>query len=366
MTNNELTEEQERESPSRALTLKPQRLAGSVRCLNCGTELQGPFCHYCGQPDKNLMRFFPVLIREFFEDFLELDSRFTRTIRPLLFHPGRLSRDYLDGRRFRYVPPMSLFIFSSMIFFILATTLASNAIQINRGAIDGSGVQVTLDELDQLEGIEGVDVEAIKREVEQATEGEESEEDDWNFQFNEEPWDRETNPLVIPFFPDSWNERLNDEIAESPQKEKLIEENPNIILDKIFEILPAAVFVLVPIVALLLKFWYLFGRKFYIEHLIHALHNHAFLFVIFSITLVLNALLDWRDPEGTSPLWQKLNWVIVAAYIWIPFYLLFSLRTMYRQNWFLTIIKYFLIGICYVMLLAFTTATVTAVGFILL
>ena len=68
--------------PSKSLTLKPRRLAGSERCLNCGTKLQGPFCHYCGQPDKRLMRFFPVLVREFFEDFLELDTRFSRTMKP--------------------------------------------------------------------------------------------------------------------------------------------------------------------------------------------------------------------------------------------------------------------------------------------
>jgi len=74
--------------PDRSLTLRPDRLAGSPRCLNCGTELLGPFCHYCGQPDKNLMRFFPVLIRELMEDFLDFDSRFMRTMKPLLFKPG--------------------------------------------------------------------------------------------------------------------------------------------------------------------------------------------------------------------------------------------------------------------------------------
>ena len=51
-----------------ALTLQPGRLAGSAQCLNCGTPLAGPFCHYCGQPDRNFMRFFPALLREFMEE----------------------------------------------------------------------------------------------------------------------------------------------------------------------------------------------------------------------------------------------------------------------------------------------------------
>ena len=50
--------------PNENFTIANSRLAGSTDCLNCGTGLQGPFCHYCGQPDKNLMRFFPALLRE--------------------------------------------------------------------------------------------------------------------------------------------------------------------------------------------------------------------------------------------------------------------------------------------------------------
>jgi hypothetical protein len=77
---------------STALTIPPTRLAGSSDCLNCGTKLLGPFCYYCGQPDKNFLRFFPVLMRELLEDFLDFDSRFMRTMKPLLVQPGTLTR----------------------------------------------------------------------------------------------------------------------------------------------------------------------------------------------------------------------------------------------------------------------------------
>src|SRR5210317_1561489 len=77
------------------------------------------------------------------EDFLDLDSRLMRTLKPLLLHPGKLTRDYLDGRRFRYTPPLRLYIFSSMAFFILAAMLAGDAIEIHSGdeePIDGTGI----------------------------------------------------------------------------------------------------------------------------------------------------------------------------------------------------------------------------------
>src|SRR5210317_1376270 len=113
-----------------ALTLAAKKLAGSAQCLNCGTELKGPFCYYCGQPDRNFLRFFPALLRDMMEDLLDLDSRFIRTVKPLLFKPGRLTRDYMNGRRFRYAPPMRLYIFSSIVFFLLAAFFSGNGIRL--------------------------------------------------------------------------------------------------------------------------------------------------------------------------------------------------------------------------------------------
>lgn len=374
--------------PAKSLTIKPSRLAGSDRCLNCSTELKGPFCHYCGQPDKRLLRFFPVLLREFFEDFLELDSRFTRTMKPLLFQPGRMTRDYLDGRRFRFTPPMRLFIFSSMLFFILAATLASNAIEVGDVTFDGDEkIEISTGQAsaELLDAIEKEDWERVNREAEKHRDAaaeawknsrdnpapdepvvEATEDDDFHINLNGEEWDRETNPLIIPFLPDRLNDWLNDEIGKSPQKAKEIEGNPDIIVDKVFELLPATMFIMLPFVALLFKFWYLFARKFYVEHLIHALHNHSFLFVVLTITLLNNALIAWRDPDGQSALWQSLTYVNLAIYIWIPVYLLISLKTVYRQNWFLTVLKFGAIGISYLVLLTFVTTVVAVLSFLLL
>jgi hypothetical protein len=290
------------ENSEKSLTIPARRLAGSARCLNCGTPLAGPFCYYCGQPDKNFVRFFPVLLREFLEDFLELDSRFTRTMKPLLFLPGKLTRDYLDGRRFRYTPPLRLYIFSSMIFFILAAMLAGSAIKISSSDLSDTGIVTAL-------SIESADPEKLEPQpadepaVDSDSNGfmahlaDEIEDDDDTININGEPWDKETNPLIIPLMPEFVNDWVNDEIEESPQKGKEIEANPNLIIDKVFEVLPVTMFILLPLVALLLKFWYMFAGKYYIEHLILALHNHSFLFVVFLLSMLLNSLAGWLDPN---------------------------------------------------------------------
>jgi len=90
------------------LTIPADRLAGSSRCLNCGTALQGPFCHYCGQPDRNFMRFFPVLLRELMEDFLDFDSRFMRTMKPAHHETVTVQTRQADPRLSRR-PPLSLY-----------------------------------------------------------------------------------------------------------------------------------------------------------------------------------------------------------------------------------------------------------------
>jgi hypothetical protein len=331
-------------APDRSLTLKARRLAGSAHCLNCGTVLQGPFCHYCGQPDKNFLRFFPVLLRELLEDFLDFDSRFMRTMKPLLFKPGKLTRDYLDGRRFRYTPPLRLYIFSSIACFFVAALLAADFVRFD-GEPDASG-----------EVVSGIQIGA-------ADDQDESED---TININGEPWDRETNPIDIEWLPDWVNDWINDEIEQSPAKGREIEQNPDLIKEKVFDVLPGTMFVLLPIVALLFKFWYLFARKYYIEHLIFAMHNHSFLFVALLIPILFSALAGWAEPATTGRITTSSTWLNGAIGVWVPVYLLVSLKRVYRQGWFMTVSKFCLIGISYLVLLSITTACVALLSFVLL
>jgi len=356
-------------APNRRFTLAPRKLANSPACLNCGTELKGPFCYYCGQPDKNLMRFFPVLLRDLLEDAFDLDSRFMRTLRPLLFHPGKLTRDYLDGRRFRYVAPMRLYIFSSMLFFVLAGTLAGDAIDF-LGHADGKpgGLHLLFGD-DEDESAKASAVTGSGTEITGSTEAAEAGEkkvDDDAIIIDGTPWNKETNPVIVPGLPQFINNWINNEIEESPQKGRDIEANPGLIVDKVFDVLPIAVFVMLPLVALLFKFWYLFAGKYYVEHLIHALHNHAFLYLIFILTLLADSIAALLDPTESGQPSVIASRVTIILLCWIPLYLLISLKTVYRQGWVMTFLKFSVIGVSYVILLGLVSGAAAVAGFVLL
>jgi hypothetical protein len=365
--------------PGHDLTLAPERLAGSAACLNCGTVLQGPYCYYCGQPDRNFMRFFPSLLRDLMEDFLDFDSRFMRTMKPLLFRPGRLTRDFLDGRRFRYTPPLRLYIFASVVFFLMAAALSSNAVRIEPGLDNGeSEVNIRLSPPVILIGEAPVE-DAVPADAEEHGDalqnGDEASEstdetdepiDYDSIQFNDEPWDKETNPVVVPGSPDFLNEWVNNEIEQSPQKAREIEKNPRLIVDKIFDVLPVTMFILLPVAALLFKFWYLFAKRYYIEHLIFSLHNHSYIFVSMIISLLLGVLedacvtLEWQIAANV------FEWGAILILAWIPFYFLFALKRVYQQGWFMTILKYGVIGLSYILLLALVTSAAAISSFVLL
>ncbi|MCU0988655.1 MAG: hypothetical protein MUE63_03465, partial [Xanthomonadales bacterium] len=134
----------------------------------------------------------------------------------------------------------------------------------------------------------------------------------------------------------------------------------------VFDVLPATMFVLLPIVALLFKFWYLFAGKYYIEHLIFALHNHSFLFVVLLISLLFGALADWAEPAGAGRITTASTLLNGAMGVWVPVYFLVSLKRVYQQGWLMTVTKYCLIGISYVLLLSLTTAFVALLSFVLL
>lgn len=362
--------------PDPRLTLPPKALAGSPACLNCATPLSGPYCYYCGQPDRNFMRFFPALLREVLSESLEFDSRFMRTMVPLLFRPGRLTRDYLTGRRFRYTPPLRLYLFSSIIFFLLAAFLSSDAIELSSGdERQNAGIQITAgteEELARLEealaGLPPGLREQIPLDTENAVVQNRANTDFFETEeiiFNNKPWHPVDNPIAVSWWPDWLNERANEEMGNSPEKAKRISEDPRLLMNEIFDILPAAMFVLLPVVALILKFWYLFSGRYYIEHLILALHNHSFVFVMMVFFLLLDSLASFAGNRNLGWLAQGSHGLTYLTLAWVPFYLVGSLRTVYRQNWFMTISKGFLIAFSYVMLLVFVSTMVGLLSFIL-
>ncbi len=87
-------------------------------CANCETPLQGAYCHACGQ-SAHVHRSLLHLAEELLHGTLHFETKAWRTLPALLFQPGRLTREYIEGRRARYVSPLALFLF--MIFLMFFT-----------------------------------------------------------------------------------------------------------------------------------------------------------------------------------------------------------------------------------------------------
>src|SRR5262245_41324789 len=114
-------------------------------CLNCGEPLLGQHCWRCGQEDVDLHRPLQQLARDAVDDLLDLDTRLLRTLGPLCFRPGFVIREYLAGRRVRFVPPLKMFLLASVIFFGLAALLPSDKMTFYRETSSEAQAPVTIE-----------------------------------------------------------------------------------------------------------------------------------------------------------------------------------------------------------------------------
>jgi hypothetical protein len=113
----------------------------------------------------------------------------------------------------------------------------------------------------------------------------------------------------------------------------------------------------------MLKIAYAFKRRLYMEHLIVALHSHAFLCLAL---LVLFGLMALQDSLGAiaSPLHSLIKLGEVALGIWMPLYLLIMQKRVYGQGWIMTLLKYCVLGLCYSVLLSIGAAFTMLAGLV--
>jgi Protein of unknown function (DUF3667) len=92
-------------------------------CLNCGGELRGEFCHSCGQKAASTHLGFHDVLHEVTHEFLHVDGKIINTLTVLVTKPGQLTKDLVEGRRARYIPPLRLYLTLSLVFFFLAAVV---------------------------------------------------------------------------------------------------------------------------------------------------------------------------------------------------------------------------------------------------
>jgi len=85
-------------------------------CSDCGAEVSGNFCANCGQPTHS-HRTLLHLGEELLHGVMHFDGRIWRTLPLLALNPGRLTREWVQGKRTRYVSPLAIFLFTLFVMF---------------------------------------------------------------------------------------------------------------------------------------------------------------------------------------------------------------------------------------------------------
>jgi hypothetical protein len=347
-------------------------------CPNCSELLWGQYCANCGQRSRVRMITFWELLRDAGELLATLDSRLWKTIGLLVFRPGRLTIDYLQGKRARYVPPMRLFIASTLVFFFIAT-LNTRFDFGPEGAIiigPGSGAQTddeesaanrepaleilrrALEEAEREAGSGGdpeaaAAIERARRAIEGAgTEG---------AQPGEGPQMR--TGVVSDTRGINVDENCNVDFSGVPEwlpkilsAERAAEvclrikaDHGRSFIQAMMSNIPAMMFLFLPLMAAVMKLLYPLSGRYYAEHLLFLVHYHSFFFVL-NIGLI---AVRW-GVEVAIPNQIPLTALTVAAFVYLPVYLFRAMQRVYAQGFWATAFKYVSLGMAYFIALLIT------------
>lgn len=175
------------------------------------------------------------------------------------------------------------------------------------------------------------------------------------FTSDSEAFDPKLNPVRIAWLPQFANDWVNRKLGYAMANGKRFWERPELGFQAFMASLPSALFLLVPVFALLLKLAYLFKRRLYLEHMVVALYSHCFLLLALAATFLLSAL--GNALAGVAGwLSSGIGLVAIAILCWMPIYLLLMQKRVYRQGWLMTTIKFLALGYVYCFLLAFAAS----------
>jgi hypothetical protein len=389
-----------------------------THCENCGAPLTGEFCGQCGQHAIDYRRSIFRVLLDAADSFLNWDTKFLHTMNQLLIRPWQLTNDFNAGRRARYVHPLRLYLIASIVFFLLAKAINWDSpapLELtaqDRGELVASLAKLTAPDSplspEQKEKVEAArtklsegqgalteqergELKTVFRDFLKSTlrkkldPGERAKMSSYIARIPEPPElpeppapsaetkpgdppppvpsvsltpkPRKKDPMHFtvgkegekktPF--GAWLEKqVRDKIGEDGSKLKLF-------LDTLRSNIPAMMLCCIPLFAFILKILYIRKGRFYVEHLVYALHIHTFLYVAVIITA-----LAVMGANRTVP--ALGGWItgLMACAILVQIFL--SIRRVYKQGWFMSMLKFLFGGFVYFVILVLAvgaTALVT-------
>ncbi|HEX6040061.1 DUF3667 domain-containing protein [Longimicrobium sp.] len=292
-------------------------------CLNCGDETVGHFCPQCGQRKADVRVSLRRMLMEVMEDQLSVNSALPRTLWALVFRPGHLTREYVQGRIVRYIPPFRLYLVSSLLFFVVLPFIADPG-ELQREVEEGIRADSVREATAGPGAVRDSSIRAGGRNVGVRVQRGDNNNIDLNMGV------KDTLKVPGPLRP--LNRRLlagEKRLNSLPPGEAI-----RTLTETFEENAPTGVFFMMPLFAFILKLLYSRRKRFYVEHFVFALHVHAFAFLMFTLMMVLRA--GWLNAAMGA-------WFVIALYI--------AMKRVYGQGWFRTLLKFVILGWAYLFIL---------------
>ena len=328
-------------------------------CRNCGGPIGDRYCTRCGQLASNFHRPFFSLVTSSLADTFALDSRLWRSVPLLLFRPGRMTRNYLDGQRARYVPPFRLFLLASVLFFLTVFGLGERLGWYQEWEFNPQSA-LSLTEEEREEMIAGIEAQLADETLEPA-----------NRLGLETALANLKGGSRIPFINEETGEFDRDAMNEmidltsndgaSPEEIETMRgageqfarvlQNQDRFGARLREWAPRFSLMFMPLLALMLTVVYAWHRKVYVyDHVITALHFQTFVYGVSTLLLLAAAILH-----------TGAGWLSGIGVIWGIWYLHRQLRVTYGTGMLMAALRTSIL-----LILGITVLFLLAVGLVIL
>jgi hypothetical protein len=339
-------------------------------CPNCGVPLIGDYCAVCGQEKDIHRRSVAGILHDFFEDMLNFDSRIVRTIIALLVEPGEIAVAFREGRTRRYVPALRLYFFVSLVFFLLLSATNLAIIQLELTAERAKVEHLpngTTRYVNPAYDPEDADLKDVPKYLPEKLSKDGKPEQHYMFgtkAFFFAPIGKYHTALTadqrdrLKNLNEEFSIAINKGKTQTPAQKKeqvdaqkrmsgwfvrniyggvqRLATDPAALNGPMTTWIPRALFLLMPLYALLLALFYWRQRKdfYFVDHLIFSLTVHTFTFV----ALIGAAGLAQILPGGT------VAWLLFVA---IGIYIFIGMKRFYAQGWTITTAKFATVSFIY-------------------